>query len=131
MASLNNVNLLGRLTSDVTLQKSKSGVDYTSFSIACDRHVAKKEGIQTVDFIRVSAFGQSAKYLADYAHKGDYVSIEGTLQSNTREVDGKNQSTIGVVANRVGLIAQTKNPTAKSSESSQEEIDISSMEIPF
>lgn len=132
MASINTVTLLGRLTADVQSQMSKSGTtEYAQFSVACDRQGGKN---QEADFIRCSAFGQSAKYLSTYGHKGDYVSVEGSLQTNTRELDGKKISTIAVVANRVSVISTKRDgdqSTRLAEEESTEELDLTTDDMPF
>ena len=51
---INNVVLVGRLTKDVEVKKTQSGLSVASFTIACDRRLSqeqKNNGEQPADFI--------------------------------------------------------------------------------
>ena len=62
--NLNKAILGGRLTADPELRQTQSGVSVCSFSIAINR--PKRQGAETaeVDFIRCSAFRQTAELIA-------------------------------------------------------------------
>lgn len=86
MININNVVLVGRLTKDPELRKTKENISVCQFSLAVDRIYAK-EGSQTCDFINCVAWRQSAEFLTQYARKGIPVGVEGKLQ--TRSYDGQ------------------------------------------
>ena len=87
MLNVNNVILVGRLTREPELRKTQSNISVCSFTIACNRNYSANSGKPEADFISCIAWRQSAEFLAKYAHKGDYVALEGRIQ--TRSYDGK------------------------------------------
>ena len=86
MGSINRVVLVGRLTKNVEVRKTQSGLAVAQFTVAVDRRYSKGEE-QTTDFINCVAWRQPADYLGSYASKGSQVGIEGRIQ--TRNYDGK------------------------------------------
>ena len=87
---INRVVLVGRLTRDIELRKTTSGISTTTFSLACDRrYSSNRDSSQpTADFISCVAWRQQADFLASYAHKGDVVAVDGHI--STRNYEGAN-----------------------------------------
>jgi single-strand DNA-binding protein len=77
----NHVNLCGRLTADPEL-KTVNEKPVANFAIAIQRLAKDKDA---VDFISCVAWHQSARYLCDFGHKGDSLSLSGTLRSRSYE----------------------------------------------
>jgi len=75
----------------------------TKFTIAVNR-VSRKEGGDTADFIRVTAFDKQAELVGKYLRKGSKVGIEGRIQTGSYEKDGKTVYTTDVLANRVEFL---------------------------
>ena len=68
MSGINSVVLVGRLTRDVEVRKTGSGVSYARFTVACDRRYSGGQNAQnsqqpTADFIGCVAWRQSADFL--------------------------------------------------------------------
>lgn len=78
--NLNKVILGGRLTSDIELKQTQSGVSVCSFSIAVNRKVMKGEE-QKADFLNCKAWRQTAEFISKYFHKGSSICIVGRLQT--------------------------------------------------
>lgn len=73
---MNSVNLIGRLTKDVDLRYTQSGLAVGRFSVAIDR--PKKDGQDNgADFPNCVAYGKTAENLANYVHKGEMVGVTG------------------------------------------------------
>ena len=87
---INRVVLVGRLTRDIELRKTNSGLSTTTFTLACDRrYSANRDSSQpTADFISCVAWRQQADFLASYAHKGDVIALDGHI--TTRNYEGAN-----------------------------------------
>lgn len=85
--NLNKVVLGGRLTRDVELKQTTSGVSVCSFSIAVNRKYAK-EGEPQADFINCQAWRGTAEFISKYFRKGSSICITGSIQ--TRSWDDKN-----------------------------------------
>lgn len=79
---MNNVNLIGRLTKDVDLRYTQSGLAVGRFSVAIDR--PKKDGQDNgADFPNCVAYGKTAENLANYVHKGGMVGVTGCIRTGS------------------------------------------------
>ena len=108
---INNVVLVGRLTKDVEIKKTQSGLSVASFTIACDRRLSqeqKNNNEQSADFISCVAWRGSADFLGNYAHKGDTVGIEGRIQTRTYDRDGQKVYVTEIIANSVSILHSTQ-----------------------
>ncbi|MFV0379842.1 MAG: single-stranded DNA-binding protein [Anaerorhabdus sp.] len=82
---INRVVLVGRLTKDIEVKKTQTGLSVASFTIACNRRVSQGQEKQA-DFISCVAWRGSADFLGQYARKGALLGVEGRIQ--TRNYDG-------------------------------------------
>ena len=82
---INRVVLVGRLTKDVEIRKTQSGLSVASFTVACDRRGSRQDGnnTQSADFINCVAWRQTADFLGTYAKKGALVGVDGRIQTRT------------------------------------------------
>ena len=83
MASFNKVILIGNMTADPELKQTQTGTSVCSFSIAVNRRFSKNEQGQTVDFINIVAWRQSADFVCRYFKKGNPILVCGQLQTRT------------------------------------------------
>lgn len=114
---INSVVLVGRLTKDIELRKTQSGLSVASFTVACDRRLSqeqKNNNEQSADFISCVAWRGSADFLGKYARKGDTVSVEGKIQTRNYDRDGQKVYVTEVLANSVNLLHSKQ--TAQSQE---------------
>lgn len=98
---LNKAILMGRLTRDPELRYTKSNVPVVTFSLAVDRGFPKNagEGQQTVDFINIVAWRNTAGFVARWFRKGQLVAVSGRIQARSRQdKDGNNRTVTEVVA---------------------------------
>lgn len=87
---INKIMYQGRLTKDVELKKSASGIDYAEFTIAWSE---KYKEAERKCFLRCKAWRQTAKFISEYFHKGQEIVIEGSMEtSEWTDKDGNNQS---------------------------------------
>ena len=87
--NLNKVILCGRLTADVEVKQTQSGVSVCSFTLAVNRRYTQGNQQQT-DFINCTAWRQTAEFIARYFKKGSSLCIVGSIQ--VREwTDSNNQ----------------------------------------
>lgn len=112
---INRAVLVGRLTRDVEVRKTQSGISCAMFTVACDRNRKKDENSNepTADFISCVAWRQPADFLGQYAHKGSLVGVDGRIQTRTYEKDGQRIYMTEVVADQVRLL-ESKSSTAGS-----------------
>ena len=101
--SINKVILVGRISNDITINKSQSGTSMCNFSIVVDRYMGKDKEKAT-DFIRCTAFGSTADILGRYAGKGKQVAVEGNIKTGSYEKDGVKHYTQDVQIDKVELL---------------------------
>lgn len=101
MNAKNLVVLTGRITRDIELRKTQSGVPLARFSIAVNR--PKKSGEESIaDFINVTAWRQSAEFASNYFHKGDAMTVIGSIQTGSyTDNEGQTRNTFEVVADQI------------------------------
>lgn len=119
---INNVVLVGRLTKDIELRKTQSGLSVASFTVACDRRLSQEQrnnNEQSADFINCVAWRGSADFLGKYAHKGDTVGVEGRIQTRNYDRDGQRVYVTEVLANSVNLL-HSKQPVQTQEQASYE-----------
>lgn len=74
----NKLFTIGRLTADAET-RDVSGRSCTNFTLASDTKSKNAEGKPNTNFYRCSAWGKTGEVIAQYAHKGDKISIVGDL----------------------------------------------------
>ncbi|NLS38669.1 single-stranded DNA-binding protein [Fructobacillus tropaeoli] len=82
---INRVVLIGRLTRDVELRYTQSGVAVGSFSLAVNRNFTNANGDREADFINAVIWRKAAENFANFTGKGALVAIEGRLQTRNYE----------------------------------------------
>ena len=82
---INRVVLVGRLTKDVEVRKTQTGLSVASFTVACDRRTSRSQdgNQQTADFINCVAFGRNGEFAEKYLHKGTKILAEGRIQTGS------------------------------------------------
>ena len=109
--NLNKVILGGRLTADVELKTTPSGVSVCTFSLAVNRKY-QKEGEQTADFINCVAWRTTAEFISKYFHKGNSLCIMGNIQTRSyTDKDGIKRSVTEVIVDEA-MFVDSKSETA-------------------
>ena len=136
--SINQVILMGRLTSDPEQRTTTSGRTVVSFSIAVDRQTQDDQA----DFFDVTAWEKLGELVMQYLSKGRRVLVQGRLRQDSWEdkETGKRRSRIEVVASDVTFLDGPSGDTGGSTAniSTKEEVvteiddkPIDLSEIPF
>lgn len=106
--NFNKVILGGRLTSDIELKVTQSGISVCSFSLAINRKVGKDQEPKT-DFIDCQAWRQTAEFLSRYFKKGSSLCVVGQLQkSEWTDKDGNKRYKVEVVVDEA-MFVDSKN----------------------
>lgn len=113
---LNHIVLMGRLTRDVELRRTGSGIPVASFAIACDRDFSPKDGGEKeTDFIDVVAWRSTAEFVEKYFSKGRMAVVSGRLQIRAwTDKEGNKRRTAEVVADNVYFGDSKNSGTAES-----------------
>lgn len=103
----NKVILIGNLTADPELKQTTNGTSVCSFSIAVNRRYTRADqGQQSVDFINVVSWRQTAEFVSRYFKKGSPILVCGQLQTRTwTDNQGQKRYATDVVADEVTFTA--------------------------
>ncbi|HEX4145563.1 MAG TPA: single-stranded DNA-binding protein [Pirellulales bacterium] len=106
MASFNRVILLGNVTRDPELRYIASGSAVTEIGLAINdrRKGPNGDWIEETTFVDVTLWARTAEIASEYLSKGSPVLIEGRLKLDTWEKDGKKNSKLRVVGERMQLL---------------------------
>jgi single-strand DNA-binding protein len=106
MASFNKVVLLGNVTRDPELRYIQSGTAVTDLGLAVNdrRKTPSGEWVEETTFVDVTLWGRTAEVACEYVTKGSPILIEGRLKLDTWEKDGKKNSKLRVVGEKMQLL---------------------------
>ena len=131
MYDLNKVMLIGRITANIELKQTQSGKAYCNLSIACTMSKNKETNNSVTEFINCTAWEKSAEILSQYATKGDLVYIEGTLNTTTKEDNGKKTYYTKVIIKDFKLLSSKQEPKSMSQTAQDLDIDLEDIDTPF
>lgn len=99
---LNQVSIMGRLTSDPELRHTPSNVAVTTFTLAVNRSYVKKGEERQTDFIDFVAWRNTAEFVCKYFKKGHLMVANGSIQTRTyTDKEGKNRKVFEILAENV------------------------------
>lgn len=102
---LNQVFMMGNLTTDPELKYLPSGAPVCNFSVALNsKYKSGNEMKDEVSYINVVVFGKTAENCAEYISKGSKVLIQGRLKQERWEKDGRKHSVVKVISNVVNFL---------------------------
>ncbi len=89
MNSLNKAQIIGNLTRDPELRKTKNGQSVCTVGVATNRSWTDSSGQkhEEAEFHSVVCWGRLAEIVAEYLHKGSKVFFEGRLRTRSWEDD--------------------------------------------
>lgn len=82
---MNSVNVIGRITKDVELRATTSGLSAVSMFIAINNGKDEDGNERQADFPKVYVYGKQAENLEKYCHKGSKVGITGKIKTRSWE----------------------------------------------
>ena len=104
----NRVIIMGRITKDIELKTTPSGVSVTSFSIAVDRP-GSKDKERATDFIDCVAWRQTAEFISRFFSKGKAILIEGKLQRRSyTDKNGVAHKVVEVVVDQAAFTGEKR-----------------------
>lgn len=102
---LNKAVIIGRITRDLELKHTQSGVAVTNFTIAVDRNFKNAQGEYDTDFIPVVVWRQQAEHCCKYLGKGRLVAVSGRIQVRNYDDDqGVRRYATEIVADEVQFL---------------------------
>jgi len=107
MASLNKVQLIGRLGRDPEVRYTQAGKSVANFSIATSERWKDKSGTmqERTEWVNIVAWEKLAEICGEHLAKGRLVYVEGKLQTREyQDKDGNARKTTEIVARDVQFL---------------------------
>ena len=105
--NLNKVILAGRLVADPELKQTQSGIAVASLRIAVNRRFQSRDSQQQpdTDFFNVTAWRNTAEFIAKYFRKGSAICICGSIQNrNWTDQQGVRHYATDIVAEEANFV---------------------------
>ena len=100
---LNQVILVGRLTSDIKVVKDENGAKYAVITLAIPRNFKNADGEYDTDFISAIAYDNVAANTAEYVAQGDIVGIKARAAKTSQD------SELQIIAEKVTFLSKGKS----------------------
>lgn len=103
--NLNKAIIGGRITADPELKQTQSGISVCSFTVAVNRPKKQGEANPTADFIRCTAFRQTAELVSRGFKKGSNILVCGRIsQEKYTDRNGQKRESVTVTVDEVTFI---------------------------
>lgn len=107
--NFNRVVLVGRISNNVTLRQTRSGINYARFTVVVNKRLIRNRGSATnyndVYYIPVICWREKAEYVTNYLLKGSLILIEGEISSSRYTDDtGKIINTVEVLVLQINSL---------------------------
>ena len=112
MASLNRVEIIGRLGKDPEVRYSQPGNAVCNMTIATDESYTDRDGnkVEKAEWHKVVCYGKQAENCGQYLTKGSLVFVEGGLQTRKwQDKEGVERYTTEIKAQRVQFLDRKKD----------------------
>lgn len=111
---INSSVVIGRLTANPELRQTQSGVYVLSFTVAVDSRFANQNGERQTNFIPCVAWRQTAEFVSKYFIKGQWIGIQGSLQSRKYvDKNGNNRSVLELIVDNVSFCSSRADGGSK------------------
>lgn len=129
---MNRFSIIGRITRDIDLTTTNSGLSVAKFNVAVDRKFKNEDGEKITDFFNIVVWRTLAENIAKYCKKGSKVFLSGELQNRSWEAeDGTKRYMTELIANECEFL-DTMKSTAENEEAEKEELKpIDDADLPF
>ncbi len=105
--NLNKVILAGRIVADPELKQTPSGANVVTIRIAVNRSFRSRDAQQQneADFFNVTAWQNTAEFIAKYFHKGSAICICGRIQNRSWiDQSGQKRYATDIVAEEANFV---------------------------
>lgn len=100
---LNFVIIMGRLTADVELKTTTTGLSVARFTVAVERNYKTGDKRET-DFIDCVAWRGTADFVSRYFKKGQMIAIQGRIETHPYEDKNNNKrKSVEIIADNVSF----------------------------
>ena len=125
---MNKAILMGRITKDLELKYSQSGMALLSFTVAINRR--KKD---EVDFLSCKAFDKTAENISKFFTKGSMIAVEGRIQTSSYDnKEGQKVYTTDIMVDAFHFTGEKKGDSGQAQNNSGfAPMDNGEDELPF
>ena len=102
---------IGRITADLELKNSPNGKQVLNFTVAIPRKFGSKEHPEA-DFIRCAAWEANAKFISTYFSKGSRIAIEGRMQTESYDDNGKKRTSVECIIDNAEFVDKKSDAPA-------------------
>jgi single-strand DNA-binding protein len=126
MASLNRIQLIGRLGKDPESRTTPGNRQVCSFSVAVGHRWKDKKGeVNSItDWFNIEAWGKLGEICMQYLHKGQLVYVEGRMKTDKYEHNGETRYFTKVVLTGMQMLerreSEEEEPVTESENTEEE-----------
>ena len=132
MSASNGVHIMGRITRDLELRHTQSGVAVCQFCVAVTRSFKDANGEYQSDFIDCVAWRNSAEFITKYFSKGAMIALDGELQTrNYTDKDGNKRKATELLVSSSAFTGEKREAAAKPTPTEDDYSAISDDDLPF
>jgi len=132
MSASNGVHIMGRITRDLELRHTQSGVAVCQFCVAVTRSFKDANGEYQSDFIDCVAWRNSAEFITKYFSKGAMIALDGELQTrNYTDKDGNKRKATEVLVSSAAFTGEKRETAAKPTPTEEDYNAITDDDLPF
>lgn len=103
---LNQIVLVGRLTSNPEVKETEEGKKYSYITLAIPRSFKNADGEYDTDFVQLKLWNAVAENTSEYCEKGDIVGAKGRIQSYTIDKeDGTKETKTELIAEKITFLS--------------------------
>ncbi len=110
--NLNKVILAGRIVADPELKQTPSGTNVVTVRIAVNRSFRSRDSQQQneADFFNVTAWQNTAEFIAKYFRKGSAICVCGRIQNRSwTDQSGQKRYATDIIADEVNFVESRSN----------------------
>ena len=106
---MNQIVIVGRLTSDPEVIKSEDGKERSQITLAVPRSYKNADGEYDTDFVDCVLWGGVAENTSVYCKKGDLIGLKGRVQTSNYETEnGEKKKSTQIVAEKITFLSSRK-----------------------
>ena len=112
MYSINNLNIAGHVTKDAVTYRTRAGQLVSHITVALNRRYRTAAGDyeESTTFVDVTLWGRQAEFACDNILRGDFVHVEGRLDTDRWSDPRTNQPRQKLVVTGSSVTLQRKAP---------------------
>lgn len=121
--------MTGTVVKETEMKVSSGGIPYLTVKFANNHYYSKKDDkeVKKTNFMEFTLFGEMAKRFEDKIKKGMRIAVDGGLEVETTQVDGKWNTRVRLTVSYLALLAEEKirgaNSGKNSSQAERDSID--------